>query len=126
MRIAAARSTEAVAAPPAPEPVLDVPAPADEEAAAEARRAERRRARAEARAAAPEAAAAVAEPRRAAATAPAGDLPPGDGRVVTIRANRATPPSSDGDVVLPAERPSLRPAQPATQPRRRRFARTGR
>jgi hypothetical protein len=54
------------------------------------------------------------------------ELPPGDGRVVTIRANRATPPTSDGDVILPADRGPLRPAQPAAEPRRRRFTRTGR
>jgi hypothetical protein len=55
-------------------------------------------------------------------------VPDGDGRVVTIRANRAAPPTgeADGDVIIAGDRPSLRPAQPATQPRRRRFARPNR
>jgi hypothetical protein len=97
----------------APEPGLDV---ADEAALAEARRAERRRARAERQQR--EAAAAKA----ATATAGVGD----DDRVVTIRANRATPPTGDAELVLPADRPPLRPAQPATQPKKRRFGRTAR
>lgn len=121
-----------------------------DEAAAERRRAERRAARAAARAAgaAPVAvppssngggarspsreraddAARPAPNGRPDRAAPAPDLPPGDGKVVTIRANRATPPTGegDGDVIVPADRPPLRPAQPATQPRRRRFARTNR
>jgi hypothetical protein len=129
VRIAAARSGDVAAAqrrPPqarpapveeivAPEPGLDV---SDSDEAAEARRAERRRARAAARsgeAPAPNAPAA----RRAAAD-------DDDGRVVTIRANRASPPRGDAELVLPADRPPLRPAQPASQPRKRRFNRTGR
>ncbi|MBW3650840.1 MAG: hypothetical protein KY458_09765 [Actinobacteria bacterium] len=53
-----------------------------------------------------------------------------DPRVLTIRASRATPPMAEDDpeakVILPANRPPLRPAQPAAQPRRRRFGRTTR
>jgi hypothetical protein len=53
------------------------------------------------------------------------DVPAGDGRVVTIRANRATPPTNEGEVILPANRPPLRPAQPAAQPKgKRRFGRS--
>ena len=120
VRIAAARSGDVVrpaTAPPPPprpeppEPGLDI---VDEEAMAEARRAERRRARAEARARQDE--------HRAAARAANGD----DDRVVTIRANRATPPTGDADVIVPADSPPLRPAQPAAQPKKRRFGRTGR
>jgi len=72
-----------------------------EEEAAEARRAVRRRARAAARG----------------GEGPNDDASD-DGPVVTIRANRATPPTgeSTGDVVIPGDRPSLRPAQPAAQP----------
>lgn len=51
-------------------------------------------------------------------------------RVLTIRAKRATPPTGEGEpeaeLVLPANRPPLRPAQPAAQPRRRRFGRASR
>jgi hypothetical protein len=111
-----------VAVPPAPqrrevvrpEPGLDV-AP-NEEAMAEARRAERRRARAEAR-----------EREVAARTSNSTSTnDDDDDRVVTIRANRATPPTGDAELVLPADRPPLRPAQPASQPRKRRFGRTTR
>jgi hypothetical protein len=96
-----------------PEPGLDV-AP-NEEAMAEARRAERRRARAEAR-----------EREAAARTSNRTSTNDDDDRVVTIRANRATPPTGDAELVLPADRPPLRPAQPASQPRKRRFGRTTR
>ncbi len=126
-------------APTASDPTLNLDVPdrgADE---ADARRAERRRARAAARAAspppAPDPAGDPTPPRPPVAPAEAG--PEGgrtagesadpDGRVVTIRANRATPPTNEGsDVVVPSERPPLRPAQPAAQPRRRRFARPDR
>jgi hypothetical protein len=104
--------------------VLDV----EDEASAEARRAERRRARAQARAAAEASSPPAATPQPPTREAPA-DVPPGDGRVVTIRANRATPPRNTGDdtgdVVVAGDRPPLRAAQPATQPRRRRFGRSG-
>jgi hypothetical protein len=85
--------------------------------AAEARRAERRRARAEAR---------RAEARSE--TRILRDPVDDDDRVVMIRANRATPPTGEegGDVVLPPNRPPLRPAQPAAQPKRRRFTRSSR
>jgi hypothetical protein len=82
---------------------------------AEARRAERRRARAEAR-----------EREVAARTSNSTSTNDDDDRVVTIRANRATPPTGDAELVLPADRPPLRPAQPASQPRKRRFGRTTR
>ncbi|HVF33114.1 MAG TPA: hypothetical protein VM933_08765 [Acidimicrobiales bacterium] len=107
-------AVEPAAAPPrvaeeivAPEPGLDV---SDSEAAAEARRAERRRARAAARG----------------AGVSRGSESDEDGRVVTIRANRASPPRGDAELVLPADRPPLRPAQPAAQPRKRLFNRNGR
>jgi hypothetical protein len=109
---------------PAPQPELDV----IDEAAAARRRAERRAARAAARESD-----AQTNGRRGGASverppASAPDVPEGDGRVVTIRANRATPPTgdADGDVIIAGDRPPLRPAQPATQPRRRRFARPNR
>ena len=94
----------------APEPGLDV---GDSEAAAEARRAERRRARAAARDAG------------GSGTGTASGVADEDG-VVRIRANRATPPRGDAELVLPVDRPPLRPAQPAAQPRKRLFNRTGR
>ncbi len=140
VRIAAVRSADAMAARPSrpPRPLQEAMAPTSdrppsslpprpvagldvmmgdatsgsEEEAAEARRAERRRARAAARG----------------REGPDGDASD-DGRVVTIRANRATPPTGDftGDVVIPGDRPSLRPAQPAAQPAvqpgRRRYSR---
>ena len=120
VRIAAARSGDVapVRRPPppeeivAPEPGLDV---SDSEAAAEARRAERRRARA----------ARNATPTSTPTPSP-GRADDGEGQVVTIRANRATPPRGDAELVLPPDRPPLRPAQPATQPRKRRFTRSGR
>jgi hypothetical protein len=128
VRIAAARSGDVAAAqrreprpePPraprvveeivAPEPGLDV---SDSDAAAEARRAERRRARA---------ARSASSGRAEGGAADAG----GDGGVVTIRATRARPPVGEAELVLPADRPSLRPAQPAAQPRKRLFNRNGR
>lgn len=112
------RPTTTTSSPPprdeidAPEPGLDV---GDSEAAAEARRAERRRARAAART--------TPSPPRSTA---AGGGEDDDGRVVTIRANRASPPRGEAELVLPADRPPLRPAQPATQPRKRLFNRNGR
>ncbi len=110
----AAKAEVAVAARPArPDPALDV---TDDEAVAESRRAERRAARA----------ARSAEPAMGAAGGTDGvDVPAGDGRVVTIRANRATPPTVDDDVIV-AERSPLRAARPATRPPRRRFGRTER
>jgi hypothetical protein len=135
VRIAAARSGDVAAAqrradrptrPPEPEIVPPVPGldVGDSEAAAEARRAERRRARAAARSEAPAAPAPAAQtPAPRAIGDSGGD---DDGRVVTIRANRASPPRGDAELVLPADRPNLRPAQPATQPRKRLFNRTGR
>ncbi len=138
VRIAAVRSADAVAAAPTvgrtepaapvaspPASALDVvpeirPAPADAAAnraaeavaAAEARRSERRRARAAA--------------RTGYDTDTDTDTDTYDGRVVTIRANRATPPTADstGDVVVPGDRPPLRAAQPAAQPNRRRYSRS--
>ena len=117
----AARPVEPEPAPAqeiaAPEPGLDV---TDSEAAAEARRVERRRARAAARG---EGDVATGVPAPLARTSGAGG---DDDRVVTIRANRASPPRGDAELVLPADRPPLRPAQPAAQPRKRLFNRTGR
>jgi hypothetical protein len=129
----AARATAArtrPAPPPEPDRGLDVVA-ADEvagPAVAEARRAERRRARAAARRAA-ETATPAGRSSPAMSRAQREELANGDGRVVTIRANRATPPRGDGDegeVVLPPNSRPLRPAQAAAQPRRRRFSRTTR
>lgn len=86
------------------------------EEAARARREDRRRARAERLA---------QERQRAAAPIPSAQLPedssiPSDeGRVVTIRASRA----GGGDVIVPGGPRQLRPAQPAVQPKRRRFTR---
>jgi hypothetical protein len=143
------RRPPAATAPPR-DPRLDVAPEAD--TSPEARRAERRRARAEARSAAAGESGPARSGRVSAATlaagpatrppAPAGpppattrvmrseappeaDVPAGDGRVVTIRANRATPPTNEGgEVILPPNRPPLRPAQPASQPKsRRRFGR---
>ncbi|HEX7167572.1 MAG TPA: hypothetical protein VF230_11385 [Acidimicrobiales bacterium] len=57
-------------------------------------------------------------------------VPRDEGRVVTIRgAARAAArtdeaASRDGDVVVPGGRRPLRPAQPAAQPKRRRFGRS--
>jgi hypothetical protein len=119
VRIAAVRSGDVAPArpprTPAPEPGLDIV----DEADAEARRAERRRARAEAR----------RQQQREAAAANAGSGNPTSGdddRVVTIRANRTTPPTGDAELVRPPDRPPLRPAQPAAQPTKRRFGRNGR
>ncbi|HUP85251.1 MAG TPA: septation protein SepH [Acidimicrobiales bacterium] len=143
VRIAAARSGDVAAAqrradrPVRPGPEIIPPEPgldvSDSEAAAEARRAERRRARAARTqggpdAIAPDAIAPAPAPAAARASRPsAGGGDDGDdGRVVTIRANRASPPRGDAELILPADRPSLRPAQPATQPRKRLFSRPGR
>ncbi len=86
---------------------------AGNEAMAEARRIARREARAAAR-------------QRGGASVDPSESPNADDRVVTIRANRAAPPRGEAEIVLPQDLPPLRPAQPATQPRKRLFGRTGR
>ncbi|HVM10421.1 MAG TPA: septation protein SepH [Acidimicrobiales bacterium] len=108
---------------------------APDDAEARARREARRRARAE-RAAAAEVAEVAASPARPGARVAPVDteerprpavrplpddtaIPIDEGRVVTIRANQA----GGSDVVVPGGVRPLRPAQPAAQPKRRRFGR---
>lgn len=123
---APAREPDVEAAPATPRPAREPELDVIDEAAAERRRAERRAARAAARASDPGSRGVPA--RVGTAPAPSPDVPDGDGRIVTIRANRAIPPTgeADGDVIIAGDHPPLRPAQPAAQPRRRRFARPNR
>ena len=114
-----AERTEARAAdePVTPEVASEVAGDGESAAQAEARarREARRAARAErvARAAPSE-----SLPRPASALLDDSVIPTDEGRVVTIRAPRAV-----GDVVVPGGPKPLRPALPAAQPKRRRFAR---